>query len=138
MCTNVLYGASAQLFKCKYIFITSCSFLLCSITQIPVLQDAREELRSSMAKDAVTIKNESLRSDEGENCTKIPPNANEGKLHTQLPKDLSLDFQKKITLSKHEKQDKAVNSFLGVQETYKQLVGMYKLGWIAYKVLIVL
>lgn len=91
-----------------------------------------------MAKDAVTIKNESLRSDEDENCTKILSNANEGKLHTQLPKDISLDFQKKITLSKHEKQDKAVNSFLGDQETYKQLVGMYKLGRIAYKVLIVL
>ncbi|ONI06355.1 hypothetical protein PRUPE_5G055400 [Prunus persica] len=90
------------------------------------LNDAREELRSSMAKDAVTIKNESLRSDEDENCTKILSNANEGKLHTQLPKDISLDFQKKITLSKHEKQDKAVNSFLGDQETYKQLVEIEK------------
>ncbi|KAL6279881.1 hypothetical protein ACE6H2_016762 [Prunus campanulata] len=94
--------------------------------EIPVLQDAREELRSSMAKDAVTIKNESLRSDEDENCTKILSNANEGKLHTQLPKDISLDFQKKITLSKHEKQDKAVNSVLGDQETYKQLVEIEK------------
>lgn len=90
------------------------------------LNDAREELRSSMAKDAVTIKNESLRSDEDENCTKILSNANEGKLHPQLPKDISLDFQKKITLSKHEKQDKAVNSFLGDQETYKQLVEIEK------------
>ncbi|KAB2622786.1 tRNA (guanosine(18)-2'-O)-methyltransferase-like [Pyrus ussuriensis x Pyrus communis] len=90
------------------------------------LNDVREDLRSSMAKDAAAIKNESLRSDEDQNCTAIPSNANEGNSHTQQPKDISLDFQKKITLSKHEKHDIAVNSFFGNQDTYKPLEEMEK------------
>ncbi|XP_028956801.1 uncharacterized protein [Malus domestica] len=90
------------------------------------LNDVREDLRSSMAKDAAAIKNESLRSDEDQNCIAIPSNANEGNSHTQQPKDISLDFQKKITLSKHEKHDIAVNSFFGNQDTYKPLEEMEK------------
>ncbi|PRQ18401.1 putative tRNA (guanosine(18)-2'-O)-methyltransferase [Rosa chinensis] len=82
------------------------------------LNDVREDLRNSMAKDVVTIKNESLRSDGDQDHMAILSNANERKLSTRLPKDTSLDFQKKITLSKHEKQDINVNSH---QETYKQL-----------------
>nr|XP_011465219.1 PREDICTED: uncharacterized protein LOC101309934 [Fragaria vesca subsp. vesca] len=69
------------------------------------LNDVRENLRNSMAKDVVTIKNESLRSDGDQDRMGILSNANERQLCTQLPKDISLDFQKKITLSKHEKQD---------------------------------
>lgn len=91
-----------------------------------MLQDVREDLRTSMAKDVVTIKNESLRSDGDQDCMAILSNANERKSCTELPKDVSLDFQKKITLSKHEKQNIDVSSFMGNQETYKQLLGMYK------------
>lgn len=74
-----------------------------------------------MAKDLVTIKNESLRSNEDHIC---PSNANEGNSQTQQGRDVFLDFQKKLTLSKHEKQDKKPGSFLGQRDNYKQLVGM--------------
>lgn len=80
-----------------------------------------------MAKDLVTIKNESLRSNEDHNRLEISFNDVDENLHTPRPKDMVLDFQKKITLSKHEKKDGDVNSLLGHKESYKQLAGMYKL-----------
>ncbi|KAF3448239.1 hypothetical protein FNV43_RR08952 [Rhamnella rubrinervis] len=83
------------------------------------LNDVREDLRSSMAKDLVTIKNESLRSNEDHNC---PSNANEGNSQSQRDRDSLLDFQKKITLSKHEKKDTNDSPFLGNKENYKQLM----------------
>nr|XP_048320592.1 uncharacterized protein LOC107430356 isoform X2 [Ziziphus jujuba var. spinosa] len=89
------------------------------------LNDVREELRSSMAKDLVTIKNDSLRSNEDHKC---PPNANEGNSQTQQDRDVLLDFQKKLTLSKHEKQDTEVGLFLGQKANYKQLVEIEKDG----------
>lgn len=76
-----------------------------------------------MAKDLVTIKNESLRSNEDLNC---PSNANEGNSQSQ-DRDNMLDFQKKITLSKHEKQGTSDSPLLGQKANYKQLMGMYKL-----------
>ena len=90
-------------------------------------QDVREDLRCSMAKDLVTIKNESLRSNDDYNCVDISPNDKERNSLISQPKDILLDFQKKITLSKHEKQDVDINSFLGHKESYVQLAGMYKL-----------
>lgn len=77
-----------------------------------------------MAKDLVTIKNESLRSNEDLNCAS---NANEGNSQSQKDRDTSLDFQRKITLSKHEKQDTSDSPLLGQKANYKQLMGMYKL-----------
>lgn len=94
------------------------------VSHISSPQDVREDLRSSMAKDLVTIKNESLRSNEDHNC---PSNANEGNSQTQQDRDTLLDFQKKITLSKHEKTDTNNSLFLGHKENYKQLMGMYNL-----------
>lgn len=81
----------------------------------------REDLRCSMARDVVTIKNESFDPD----CMDLSSNAKEEKLLIQLPKDTSLDFQKKVTLSKHEKKDTSVSSFFGNKEIYEQLAGMY-------------
>ncbi|GKV10777.1 hypothetical protein SLEP1_g22096 [Rubroshorea leprosula] len=86
------------------------------------LNDVREDLRCSMAKDVVAIKNESLIG-EDPNSTEILSAAKIEKL-LELPKDARLDFQKKITLSKHEKQDS--HSVLGNREAYKRLLEMEK------------
>lgn len=74
-------------------------------------QDVRDDLRSSMAKDAETIKNESLLTNAQSN-TSLTVNGND----TQLPKDLSFNFQKKITLNKLE-------SVIGNKETHNPLIG---------------
>ncbi|XP_039022591.1 uncharacterized protein LOC120155085 isoform X1 [Hibiscus syriacus] len=84
------------------------------------LNDVREDLRCSMAKDIVTIKNESLNMAE---AIEELSSACERKL--ELPKDAHLDFQKKITLSEH-KQDLGSSSLLGKGEVYKQLLEMEK------------
>lgn len=94
------------------------------VSHISAPQDVREDLRSSMAKDVVTIKNESLRSNEDHNC---PSNTNEGNSQSQQDRETLLDFQKKITLPNHEKKDTNVSPFLGHKDNYKQLMGMYKL-----------
>lgn len=82
------------------------------------MQDVREDLRSSMARDMVTIKNEDLKINDN-HCSLRHANAQ----NTPIPETLSLDFQKKFTLSKHEKQDNGVSSF-NLKETFKQLLGM--------------
>lgn len=85
-----------------------------------VLQDVREDLRASMAKDIVTIKNEGFKIEEEPNRQLIMSATDE----ERLSEPSSLDFQKKITLSKHEKQDASSNSVLQNGETYKRLFGM--------------
>ncbi|KAL9663396.1 hypothetical protein QQ045_018782 [Rhodiola kirilowii] len=62
------------------------------------LNDVRDDLRSSMAKDAVTIKNETLRADALSNTSFTMSGCD----INQLPKDPSFNFQKKITLNKLE------------------------------------
>ncbi|KAI8031899.1 1-acyl-sn-glycerol-3-phosphate acyltransferase 2 [Camellia lanceoleosa] len=69
--------------------------------------DVREDLRCSMAKDAETIKIESLSINKDPKCVDIP-----------------LDFQKKVIIAKHEKQEANSDIFLGKNETYKRLMGM--------------
>lgn len=68
-----------------------------------------------------------MRIDGDPDCMEPSCNATEEKLLSQLPKDACLDFQKKVTLSKHEKKDNGASSFFGNKESYEQLVGMYKL-----------
>ncbi|RZC48081.1 hypothetical protein C5167_041028 [Papaver somniferum] len=70
---------------------------------ITFLNDVREDLRSSMAKDAAMIKNESLVTVENVN-------------DTQVSRDMSLDFQKKISLSENERRDSHLNSFLEMEK----------------------
>ncbi|PPR83318.1 hypothetical protein GOBAR_AA37391 [Gossypium barbadense] len=91
---------------------------------INFLNDVREDLRCSMAKDIVTIKNESLNMAAGPGSTEEVSSACEEKL--ELPKDAHLDFQKKITFSKHEKPDLGSSSLLCKGEVYKQLLEMEK------------
>lgn len=70
-----------------------------------------------MAKDADTLKNEHLKADEN-------PKSNCAELLAHLPKDISLDFQKKITLYKHENQAVDSGFLFGNNGTYKSLMGM--------------
>ncbi|KAI7980638.1 putative methyltransferase TARBP1 [Camellia lanceoleosa] len=90
------------------------------------LNDVREDLRCSMAKDAETIKNESLSIDKDPKCVELSINADKDKLQAQLPKDIPLDFQKKVIIAKHEKQEANSDIFLGKNETYKRLMEMEK------------
>ncbi|OMP10864.1 hypothetical protein COLO4_04209 [Corchorus olitorius] len=85
------------------------------------LNDVREDLRCSMAKDTVTIKNESL--DMGESAESIE---RQSTAPDEITKDAHMDFQKKITFAKHEKQDMNSSSLLSKGEVYKQLVEMEK------------
>lgn len=71
---------------------------------INFLNDARDGLRSSMAKDAATIKNECLQMNDCTNHIGISRNADKEKSPIHGPDDVTLDFQKKFTLCKHEVQ----------------------------------
>ncbi|KAL0834136.1 hypothetical protein Bca101_086025 [Brassica carinata] len=85
------------------------------------VEDVREDLRASMAKDIVTIKNEGFKIEEEPNRRLMTSTSDE----ERLSEPSSLDFQKKITLSKHEKQDAtSTTSVLQNGETYKRLFGM--------------
>ncbi|KAK4262528.1 hypothetical protein QN277_028078 [Acacia crassicarpa] len=86
---------------------------------ITFLNDVREDLRYSMAKDVVTIRNESLRID-GDINGMENMSIGEG---TQV-KDISSDFQKKITLAKHDVGAVDVGSFYGNGKAYKKIAEM--------------
>ncbi|KAK9275857.1 hypothetical protein L1049_023130 [Liquidambar formosana] len=90
------------------------------------LNDVRDDLRCSMAKDVATIKNENLRIDEDPSCMEISVDANKEIFSSQVPEDLSLDFQKKVTLSKHEGRGTDYSSLLGNKEIYKPFVELEK------------
>ncbi|KAF5735116.1 hypothetical protein HS088_TW15G00616 [Tripterygium wilfordii] len=83
------------------------------------LNDVREDLRSSMAKDAVTIKNESLKIAEESKCV-------ENLFNFHMYKDTAMDFQKKVTISKPERLDANSRSILANEETYELLADMEK------------
>ncbi|XP_065856837.1 uncharacterized protein [Euphorbia lathyris] len=83
------------------------------------LNNVREELRRSMAKDDVIIKNESLKIDEDCNSRIILPDA-------EPHKETSFDFQKKVTPAKHEEKGDGSNSMFGINDTYKHLLEMEK------------
>lgn len=95
-------------------------FFFVSLPYLHILQDVREDLRASMANDVVTIKNEGFKVDEWPNHRLIISTTDE----ERISEPSSLDFQRKITLSKHEKQDASSTSVLRNGETYKRLFGM--------------
>ncbi|KAK3428925.1 hypothetical protein EUGRSUZ_E00353 [Eucalyptus grandis] len=88
------------------------------------LNDVRGDLRCSMAKDLVAIKNESLRIDEDSNRQEVSSSTNNEPFLGQPPGDALTNFQKKFTLAKHEKQDSLLSLFLGLDETNKLLSEM--------------
>ncbi|CAI9772460.1 unnamed protein product [Fraxinus pennsylvanica] len=85
------------------------------------LNDTREDLRCSMANDAASIKNDSFRTNDDPKCTEML-NSNEGELLIQLPKDISYDFQRKISFPRHEMQEMASTSFWDNKSSYRSLL----------------
>ncbi|CAI0417745.1 unnamed protein product [Linum tenue] len=81
------------------------------------LNDAREDLRSAMAKDLVSIKNESMKIDEVHDS--------QGVSNSGLPHEM-LDFQKKITLTKNETEDMDHATHSSNNNAHKQLLAMEK------------
>ncbi|KAK7262184.1 hypothetical protein RJT34_29746 [Clitoria ternatea] len=81
------------------------------------LNDAREDLRDSMAKDVVTIRNELLEFNGEKNCME---NLSSGSAGTML-NDISSDFQKKVTFTKHDKGDNKAGFLYGNDETYRKM-----------------
>ncbi|KAG2408431.1 uncharacterized protein HKW66_Vig0032530 [Vigna angularis] len=80
------------------------------------VEDAREDLRCSMAKDVVTIRNETLNFSGYTNSTENLSGFIEG----TIPVDISSDFQKKVTFAKHD------NGVLyGNDETFKKMSVLY-------------
>ncbi|XP_010518698.1 PREDICTED: uncharacterized protein LOC104798352 isoform X2 [Tarenaya hassleriana] len=89
------------------------------------LNNVREDLRVSMAKDADIIKTEGLKIEEDSNCTERKSTSAEERLPEPFT-DLPRDFQKKITLSKLEQQNARSSSMLAHEESYKKLMEMEK------------
>ncbi|CAN0842679.1 Probable methyltransferase TARBP1 [Linum grandiflorum] len=82
------------------------------------LNDAREDLRSAMANDLVAIKNESLKTDGSPDSMPLP--------NSSLSNETTLDFQKKITLSTHEKEGTNYGTSSRNDKAQKQLLEMEK------------
>lgn len=76
-----------------------------------------------MANDLTAIKNESFKTIEDHNLMDMSSDINKENFTSRLPVATSLDFQKKVTLSKHEKKDTDNSSYLGSKEAYKFLNG---------------
>ncbi|KAJ8763861.1 hypothetical protein K2173_003643 [Erythroxylum novogranatense] len=79
------------------------------------LNDVREDLRTSMAEDILTIKNENLKIDDNSNYSGELSNGS-------LLSETFFDFQKKVTFSKHEKQDHNFSCLLGCYGTHDLLL----------------
>ncbi|XP_019190926.1 PREDICTED: uncharacterized protein LOC109185383 isoform X1 [Ipomoea nil] len=92
---------------------------------ITFLNDTREDLRSSMAKDAATIKKESLHMDGDVMCNEISEILSD-KQPASLSNDISFDFQRKVTFSKLEMQGLTSNFSLDDKGSWKSLHDMEK------------
>ncbi|KAJ0644526.1 putative tRNA (guanosine(18)-2'-O)-methyltransferase [Helianthus annuus] len=82
---------------------------------IDFLNDVRKDLRYSMAQDAAQLKSEQMHMQDPESTSQLKEETT-----AKMKNDLSLDFQKKVVISKHEKQDShfndAYNSLLDVEK----------------------
>ncbi|XP_057773845.1 uncharacterized protein LOC130993110 isoform X2 [Salvia miltiorrhiza] len=90
---------------------------------IDFLNETREDLRSSMAKDAAAIQSDSICIDEGRKCNETL-NYNGGHSTNQLGKELLYDFQRKICLSKNEQLETGSASFLANRTSHGSLLDM--------------
>ncbi|CAN4078084.1 unnamed protein product [Withania somnifera] len=110
---------------------------------INFLNETREDLRCSMAKDAAAIKNESLLVDNDGKCEEISGNLTEGQTVVLPVQDISLDFQRKITVSKHDMQSFAstvlsenegpLNSLLDIEKEDQLLDQLLHLKTVAFE-----
>ncbi|XP_072962129.1 uncharacterized protein [Typha angustifolia] len=92
---------------------------------IEFLNDVRDELRCSVARDAMAIKSENLAVPDEDKHDSTDANTVES---LQISKDISLDFQKKITLHKERKQpmDNDADSILSSTDFSRLLLEMEK------------
>ncbi|KAL3834975.1 hypothetical protein ACJIZ3_009711 [Penstemon smallii] len=90
---------------------------------IDFLNNTREDLRSSMAKDATSIRNESLQIDKSPESSEILE-SNGGESRFQIPKETIYDFQKKITFSKQDLQNSASTPFFDSRASFGSLLDM--------------
>ncbi|KAL1536422.1 tRNA (guanosine(18)-2'-O)-methyltransferase [Salvia divinorum] len=90
---------------------------------IDFLNETREDLRSSMAKDAAAIQSESIYIDEHPKCPETL-DSNGGHSTNQLGKELLYDFQRKISLSKNEKLETGSAAFLDKRTSRGSLLDM--------------
>lgn len=107
---------------------------------INFLNETREDLRCAMAKDAAAIKNESLLVDNDGKCKETSGNLTERQTSAV---DISLDFQRKITVSKHEMQSFAstvlsenevpLNSLLDIEKEDQLLERVLHLKTVAFE-----
>ncbi|KAK7391561.1 hypothetical protein VNO78_19977 [Psophocarpus tetragonolobus] len=70
-----------------------------------------------MAKDVVTIRNETLNFNGDKNCMENLSGGIEGSMLT----DMSSDFHKKVTSTKHDKGDNEAGFLYGNDETYQKM-----------------
>ncbi|XP_024987092.1 uncharacterized protein LOC112522227 isoform X1 [Cynara cardunculus var. scolymus] len=87
---------------------------------IDFLNDVRKDLRCSMAKDATQLKNEQIHMQDSESIDQSKEETT-----MKMQKDMSLDFQKKVIVSKHEMQD-SHSSSLNSKDTYNSLLDVEK------------
>ncbi|KAK7371585.1 hypothetical protein VNO78_19981 [Psophocarpus tetragonolobus] len=87
-----------------------------------IFTDAKEDLQCLMAKDVVTIRNETLNFNGDKNCMENLSGGIEGSMLT----DMSSDFQKKVTSTKHDKGDNEAGFLYGNDETYQKMAGMFE------------
>ncbi|KAL1536461.1 tRNA (guanosine(18)-2'-O)-methyltransferase [Salvia divinorum] len=87
------------------------------------VEETREDLRSSMAKDAAAIQSESIYIDEHPKCPETL-DSNGGHSTNQLGKELLYDFQRKISLSKNEKLETGSAAFLDKRTSRGSLLDM--------------
>lgn len=72
-----------------------------------------------MAKDATQLKNEQIHVQDSESIGQVIDETT-----SKLQNDVSLDFQKKVTVSKHEFQDSHSTS-INRNATFNSLLGMF-------------
>ncbi|KAL8528968.1 hypothetical protein ACS0TY_006437 [Phlomoides rotata] len=90
---------------------------------IDFLNDTRENLRSSMTKDAAAITNEGIHIDEGPKCDEIL-NSIKGQSAIQIENELLYDFQRKISFSKNEQQGAVSRASSNKRASHESLMDM--------------
>lgn len=124
MRSNYTYGSSYWIFECKQLATFVIHFSWRVVAYNYYLQDTREDLRLSMAKDAADIQTESIHIDEGPKCNETL-NSNGEQSTTLLGKELLYDFQRKISLFKNEQLETGSAASLDKRTSHGSLLGMW-------------
>lgn len=108
-----------------HIFFLVLETLFChrSMACTLLLQSVREDLRSSMAKDATNIRNESIHVNPDPKCSDML-NSNGEQQVIQLQNELLVNFQRKITFTQDVVHDSASTVFSDPKKFQASLFGM--------------